>query len=277
MRFVHSTFAAGAALKLDVKKSSCCLSSSLPCQRGVWMSGNPSSGSMREFAIVVVSRERRESERDVCRQLFLPWCVCVCVFKGPLILFPRPPGDVSTRRSQHETEFRPKLKLEPERDRDAVLRTAYSRNKWNDRRIAAFAIRPWHLESSAINTERCAGENHDCGTRYEVNSMGNIDMRHSSWPLLFRRRSFGWNPSLNEHLLVHKHSDCIDKATRLPNCVQAPDLRLGAQLCLRLQGYTGIEGHNPTLLYLRSQSAPPLAATHDKKTLKIQWNMQNVF
>ena len=35
MRFVHSTFAAGAALKLDVKKSSCCLSSSLPCQRGV--------------------------------------------------------------------------------------------------------------------------------------------------------------------------------------------------------------------------------------------------
>lgn len=124
-------------------------------------------------------------------------------------------------------------------------------------RIAAFAIRPWHLnQAQSIQNDVPAKRRPRCGTRYEVNSMGNIDMRHSSWPLLFRRRSFGWNPSLNEHLLVHKHSDCIDKATRLPNCVQAPDLRPGAIMfaSARLHWY---RGHNPTLLYLRSQSEPP--------------------
>ena len=121
------------------------------------MSGNPSSGSMREFAIVVVSRERRESERDVCRQLFLPWCVCVCVFKGPLILFPRPPGDVSTRRSQHETEFRPSSSWNP----SATGMQCYEQltpglNGTTEN--SSVRNSPLTFESSAINTERCAGE-----------------------------------------------------------------------------------------------------------------------
>ena len=83
--------------------------------------------------------------------------VCVCVFKGPLILFPRPPGDVSTRRSQHETEFRPSSSWNP----SATGMQCYEQltpglNGTTEN--SSVRNSPLTFESSAINTERCAGE-----------------------------------------------------------------------------------------------------------------------
>ena len=69
-------------------------------------------------------------------------------------------------------------------------------------------------------------------------------------------RSFFAGDHLAELLLDHRHFDCIDKAAKLPNCVQAqaPDLRPDAIMCASamLHWY---RGHSPTLC-LRSQSEP---------------------
>ena len=100
------------------------------------MSANPSN-RMPEFGAVLASRvceKKREGERargDVCRQLFLPWRVCVeraahlvppsarrCQHAQNRMLTYRNVC-VRVRSSQHETEFRPSSKLEAKHDRDA--------------------------------------------------------------------------------------------------------------------------------------------------------------
>ena len=187
---------------------------------------------MPEFGAVLPSRvceKKRERERegerargDVCRQLFLPWRVCLeraahlvppsarrCQHAQNRMLTYRNVC-VRVRRSQHEMEFRPSSKLEAKHDRDAecyeqltpVL--AYKQLTPGINGTAensSIPNSPLSVEAQSIHNDVLAklrqrdavpaarlaarDTHHGCKIR-------NIDMRHSSKrPLLFRRRSFG--------------------------------------------------------------------------------------